>query len=304
MQNVTSNTKKTKKWRKNRTAKLVAFCILFVVGFIFLLPLVYMVGMSFKTGTDISMNPSKLFPTAEGFTLWNYKQVFKGNGEGASILNSLKNSLIVSGVTVLWAVVVDSLAAYAFTFLKFKNRLAIYAFVIFSMTIPGVIGTTIRYSAFAGMGNSLNVMDEAWYLFMWLIVPGAVDVYHVFLMKNYFDSVPYEIVESARSDGASDFRIFLSIILPLARSTLLLIGMFTFTSSWNNLFWANMVVGSNPEMQTITVYLQGFSSIATQDGLKGLAMAASVVSLIPILIAFVFMQNKMIDGLASTGVKK
>lgn len=307
MENATQATKKPKKWDKTRMAKIVSFCILFVVCFIFMLPLIYMVGMSFKTGDEIAANPTSLFPTSwEGFTWSHYWRIIAGEDAqgGQGVLNALKNSLIISGVSVLMAVIVDCLAAYAFTFLRFKNRLAVYAFVIFSMTIPGVIGTSIRYSAYVSLGRSMDAMGQAWYIFLWLIVPGAVDVYHVFLMKNYFDSVPYEIIESARSDGASDLRIFFSIILPLARSTILLIGMFTFTSSWNNLFWANMLVGdeSLKEMHTITVYLQQYSG--SMGDMRGVAMAAAVVSLIPILIAFLFMQSKMIDGLASTGVKK
>lgn len=302
MQNVSSSTKKPKKWHKNRTAKIISFSILLCVCFIFLLPLVYMLGLSFRTSEDILLRPNKIFPTLEGFTFDNYKNVLFGThiqNTGGSVLNSLKNSLIVSGITVVWAIIVEGLAAYAFTFLKFRGRVRIFAYVVFTMAIPGVIGTTIRFAAFAKLGQALDVMSQAWYYFAWLIIPGVADVYHVLLIKNYFDSVPYEIIESARSDGASDFKIFLSIILPLARSTLLLVGMFTFTSSWNNLFWANLIVGPVKKWNTITVYLSNVDN--TQ---KGQVMAASVVSLMPILIAFMFMQNKMIDGLASTGVKK
>lgn len=301
MRNATLSIRKPKKWHKNRTAQIISFAILFCVSLIFLLPIIYMIGTSFRTATDISRNPDAIFPTAGGFTWGNYKQVLSGSNstEGASVLNSLKNSFIVSGTSVVWAIIVDGLAAYAFTFLRFKGRVRTFAFVIFTMAIPGVIGTTIRFTAFAKLGQALDVMSQAWYYFVWLIIPGAVDVYHVFLIKNYFDSVPYEIIESARSDGASDLKIFTSIILPLARSTLLLVGLFTFTSSWNNLFWANLIVGPNKEWHTITVYLSSFD--LTQ---KGINMAASVVSLIPILVVFMFMQNKMIDGLASTGVKK
>lgn len=303
MQNDSLSIKKPKKWRKNRTAKIISFSILFCVCFIFLLPLIYMLGMSFRTSEDILLRPNKIFPTIEGFTFDNYKNVLFGthiqNTGGGSVLNSLKNSLIVSGISVVWAIIVEGLAAYAFTFLRFKGRVRIFAFVVFTMAIPGVIGTTIRFAAFAKLGQALDVMSQAWYYFAWLIIPGVADVYHVLLIKNYFDSVPYEIIESARSDGASDLKIFLSIILPLARSTLLLVGMFTFTSSWNNLFWANLIVGPVKKWNTITVYLSTVDN--TQ---KGRVMAASVVSLMPILIAFMFMQNKMIDGLASTGVKK
>lgn len=304
MQSDTQSIRKHKKWRKHKNAKIISFVILFIVSFIFLLPIFYMVGTSFKTSRDISFNPTKIFPSADGFTWSHYKEVLFDKQGDASVLNALKNSIIVSSGSVLLAVIVDSLAAYAFTFLKFKNRVPIYTFVVFSMTIPGIIGTTIRFAAFANAGQAINAMDAAWYIFMWLIVPGAVDVYHVFLLKNYFDSIPFEVVESARSDGASDFKIYMSIIFPLGRSTLLLIGMFTFTTSWNNLFWASLVAGSNDSMKTITVYLQNMSSLVGEDKTKGKAMAASVVSLVPILIVFMFMQNKMIDGLASTGVKK
>lgn len=301
MQNATLGIKKVKKWRKNRTAKIISFCILFCVCVIFMLPLVYMVGTSLRTDTDISRRPGAIFPNAQGFTWDNYRTVLAGSKatEGASILNALKNSFIVSGSSVVWAIIVDGLAAYAFTFLRFKGRVRTFAFVVFTMAIPGVIGTTIRYTAFVKLGQSLDVMTQAWYYFVWLIIPGAVDVYHVLLIKNYFDSVPYEIIESARSDGASDLRIFRAIILPLARSTLLLVGLFTFTSSWNNLFWANLIVGTNKVWQTVTVYLSSFDP--TQQGIN---MASSLVSLLPILIVFIFMQNKMIDGLANAGVKK
>ena len=303
MQNDSLSIKKPKKWHKNRTAKIISFAILFCVCCIFLLPLIYMLGMSFRTSEDILLRPNKIFPTIQDFTFDNYKNVLFGthiqNTGGGSVLNSLKNSLIVSGISVVWAIIVEGLAAYAFTFLRFKGRVRVFAFVVFTMAIPGVIGTTIRFAAFAKLGQALDVMSQAWYYFAWLIIPGVADVYHVLLIKNYFDSVPYEIIESARSDGASDLKIFLSIILPLARSTLLLVGMFTFTSSWNNLFWANLIVGPIKKWNTITVYLSTVDN--TQ---KGRVMAASVVSLMPILVAFMFMQNKMIDGLASTGVKK
>ena len=303
MQNDSLSIKKPKKWHKNRTAKIISFAILFCVCCIFLLPLIYMLGMSFRTSEDILLRPNKIFPTIQDFTFDNYKNVLFGthiqNTGGGSVLNSLKNSLIVSGISVVWAIIVEGLAAYAFTFLRFKGRVRVFAFVVFTMAIPGVIGTTIRFAAFAKLGQALDVMSQAWYYFAWLIIPGVADVYHVLLIKNYFDSVPYEIIESARSDGASDLKIFLSIILPLARSTLLLVGMFTFTSSWNNLFWANLIVGPIKKWNTITVYLSTVDN--TQ---KGRVMAASVVSLMPILVAFMFMQNKMIDGPASTGVKK
>ena len=138
----------------------------------------------------------------------------------------------------------------------------------------------------------------------WLIFPSICGVYNLYLMKNYFDSVPNDIVESARSDGASDLRIFGSIILPLAKSTMLLVGLFAFTGSWNDLFWSNLIVGGKEGMKTVTVMLQYYTGSGVSDRMKGVAMAASLISLLPILIVFVFTQNRMIEGMATTGVKR
>ena len=124
------------------------------------------------------------------------------------------------------------------------------------------------------------------------------------LMRNFFCSIPMEIIESARSDGASNRKIFFKIVLPLAKSTIMLIVLFTFTNAWNNLQFPQLLLsGEKSGWNTITVALMGYTG-SNAWGAKGVAMATSVFALLPILIVFLITQNKMIDGLASTGIKQ
>lgn len=305
MLNVTKNTQSKK--IGNKKMKIISFIVCFIAALIWILPFIYMFGTSIKSMEEIIIHPTKLLPTVEGFTVDNYvnflRDITANNGENQTLVEGLANSLIVSASVVTLTIVVDCLAAYAFSFLKFKNRIPLYTFIIFSMTIPGIIGTTTKFSMYASLGNSLDLMSSKFYNLSWLIVPSICGVYNLYLMKNYFDSVPKDIVESARSDGASDLRIFGSIILPLAKSTILLVGLFAFTASWNDLFWSNLIVGGKEGMKTVTVMLQYYTGSGVSDRMKGVAMAASLISLLPILIVFIFAQNRMIEGMATTGVK-
>ena len=123
------------------------------------------------------------------------------------------------------------------------------------------------------------------------------------LMRNFFASIPKEIVESARSDGASTMTVFRRIVAPLAKSTVMLIILFTFTNSWNNLVWPQLLLaGKDDAWMTVTVALTQYTG-GGGWGRVGISMASGVFTLIPILIIFCITQNKMIDGLASTGVK-
>ena len=296
------------KKRSNKRMKMIAFIVCFIAALFWLLPIVYMLGTSLKTMEEIIVHPSRLWPTGNGFTFDNYKgfimDITSNQDGNQTLVEALTNSLIVSLSVVFLTILVDCLAAYAFAFLNFRNRTALYAFIIFSMTIPGIIGTTTKFSMYASMGNALDLMSSKTFNLSWLIFPSICGVYNLYLMKNFFDSVPKDIVESARSDGANDLRIFWSIILPLAKSTMLLIGLFAFTGSWNDLFWSNLIVGGKEGMKTVTVMLQYYTGSGVSDRMKGVAMAASLISLLPILIVFVFTQNRMIEGMATTGVKR
>ena len=306
MKNVTTNILHQKNQSKINVSKIVAFVLLFIVCFIWILPLLYMLGTSFKDEIDLITNPTGLLPTKGHWTLEHYTGFIIREGQLDNLPKWMMNSIFVAVMSVVLTIIVDAFAAYAFVFLNLRGKETLFKLLLMSMTIPGVIGTTTSFAMFATIGKSLDLLTQQWYVFFWLIFPGLSGVFNMYLMKNFLDSIPKDIVESARSDGAKDFRIFISIIMPLAKSTILLIALFVFTGSWNNLLWPQLILGATGNItgwSTVTVALTGY---AAGDSLtrNGIAMATSVFSLIPIVIVFIFTQNKMIEGMATTGIKQ
>lgn len=322
-----SNTKRlpqTKSEITNRRNKLVAFIILALVSLVWIFPFVYLIGTSFKTGNAL-MNPSpKLFPGSGDWTFEHYTSFinFSNHGRLDNLPIWMLNSITVTTLTVVITLLLDAFAAYAFAFFKFRGKKIILAVLIGSMTIPSVIGMTPMFSMYVSIGNKTGLSNVILtslvgsvdgvertshiylYPYLWLILPGVSSVFNFILMKNFFDSIPMEIIESARSDGASDLKIFHRIVLPLARSTVLLIVLFTFVGSWNDLIWPQLITGSNQLNWTINVALLGYTGGVGSWDLKAAQSAAAIFALLPILIVFFIVQDKMIDGLATTGVKR
>lgn len=301
MPSVTKPISKNKK--RKPVAKIVAFVLLLVICIIWLIPIVYMIGNSFKDEIDVLNNPTSFFPSAGHWTIQNYAGFIWRDGHVDNMPLWMLNSFIVAVFKIVLTLLMDCLAAYAFVFMRFKGRKNIVAFLIASMTIPGVIATTSLFTMYASTAKAFDLVNSKWYTYVWLIIPGLSGVYNLILVRNFFLSIPRDVVESARADGASNIRIFRTIILPLARSTVLLIVLFTFTAAWNDLMWPTMLLsGKGQSWMTVTVALAGF---AQGDGLSnlGVNMATATFSLIPIMIVFFIAQNKMIEGLASTGTK-
>ena len=206
------------------------------------------------------------------------------------------------GLTVL----VDLLTAYAVVFLRFRGKGTFMKFLLLWMAVPSVIGTAPSFALYSSIRNALDITGNTEtyiYIYFWIILPGITGIFNMLLMRNFFDSIPKDIIDSAKSDGASNFAIFRRVVCPLAKSTIMLIILFTFTGSWNNLLWPQLLLaGGDSYWNTITVALTGYTG-GSAWGANGVAMATSVFALIPIFVVFVITQNKMIDGLATTGVK-
>lgn len=296
----------TKSERIIRKEKTVSFVILFIVSVLFAFPLVYMLGTSFKSPSDIVLHPEKIFPSSGEWTLENYTGFIWRDGSidkmPVWMLNSLWSSLATVGFTVL----IDLVTAYALVFMKFKGRDSFVKFLFIWMAVPSIVGTVSSFAMYASIRNFLNITSGAGiyiYIYMWLIIPGVTGIFNLLLMRSFFTSIPSEIIESARGDGASNAHIFFKIVVPLAKSTTMLIILFTFISAWNNLTWPQLLfAGENDFWQTVTVALVGFTG-GNAWGTVGIQMATSLFSMIPIFIIFIITQNKMIDGLASSGIK-
>ena len=299
--------RRTKSERTRLREKIVSFVILFAVSVLWLIPLLYMIGTSFKSDLDLQLHPEKLFPSSwSEWTLKHYYGFIIRDGKIDNMpfwmLNSIWSTLLSVGLTVI----VDLLTAYAVVFLNFKGKKLFMKFMLLWMAVPSVLGTAPSFALYSAIRNSLNISGDVatyLYIYMWLIVPGVTGIFNMLLMRNFFASIPHDIIDSAKSDGASNMKIFRKIVCPLARSTIMLVILFTFTGSWNNLLWPQLILtGENSYWQTITVALTGYTG-GSPWGANGIAMATSVFALIPIVIIFIITQNKMIDGLASTGVK-
>ncbi|MGM9632306.1 MAG: carbohydrate ABC transporter permease [Eubacteriales bacterium] len=289
----------------NRVSKTFAFIALTLISVLMLLPILWGFVGSFRESSDFFSNPDKFFPSNwDKFTLDGYKELFSKTefvstnaNEWYPIWNWLLNSLIVAlGGTLLY-LVVASMAAYAFVFLEFKWANRIFYFLICTMTIPGIVSTTPQLINMNMLGAYKNLLG--------LILPSLGGVYGVFLIRQFFVSIPKDLVENARMDGASNFRIFVEIILPLGKSALFVQGLFGFMGAWNDVQWAQLIIGNAPRstwtlaygLKVISDQCEAFESIT-------LSLASAVISMIPIFIVYLVTQSKIIEGVANTGIKR
>lgn len=296
----------TKSERTVRKEKIVSFICLFIVSLFFAFPLIYMIGASFKTSADLQLHPEKIFPSAGEWTLDNFAGFLWRDGAIDNMPIWMFNSLWSAFATVGLTVLLDLVTAYAVVFMEFKGKKILMKFLLLWMAVPGVIGTAPSFAMYASIRNSLHISSDIanyLYIYMWIILPGVTGIFNMLLMRNFFESIPKDIVDSAKSDGAKNRAIFFKIVVPLAKSTIMLIVLFTFIGAWNNLIWPQLLFsGENSYWNTVTVALTGYTG-GNAWGAVGLQMATSLFSMIPIIVIFIITQNKMIDGLASTGVK-
>ena len=306
MKKLLPHTNLSKSERESRRNKTMAFIVLLVVCVLWLFPFVYVFGMSLRTTEDLVLYPNSIFPHPGGWMLDHYTNFFKPtDGKMDTLMSALVNSTITTLIHVLVSMVITVFAAYSFVFMRYKGRAFIYALIIFVMPIPSVIGFAPMYSMYISIGKQSGILDSLWYFYSWIIFPGVAGAFNLMIMHNCFKSMPKEIVESARSDGASEMEIFRRVVLPLARSSILVCALFSFNGCWNNLVFPQLVVAAQSDVQmhsTITVALMGWIKNESVE-FHGKAMASCVMSILPLMLMYFFTQSKMIDGLSSTGVK-
>lgn len=306
MKNDLQRSKLSKSEIESNRHKRVSFIILIVVCVLWFFPFLYVLGMSFRTTDDLVLHPSSFFPHKNGWTLENYSNFFKLNdGKMDTMMYAIINSTITTVIHVVVSLVLTVFAAYSFVFMRYKGRAFIYSVIIATMAIPGVIGFAPQYSMFISIGKKADILDNLIYFYSWLIFPGVSGAFNLMIMVNCFKSIPKELVESARADGATELKSFKRVVVPLAKSSMLVCALFSFNGCWNNLLFPQLVIASQSDTKvhtTITVMLMGWIGNDSVE-FKGVGMASCVISIVPLMIMYIISQNKMIDGLASTGVK-
>ncbi len=298
----------TKSQLTERREKTVSFIVLAIAALLFVFPLIYMVGTSFKSDLDLQLHPERIFPSPGQWTLKHYNGFFiTHSGELDNMPKWMFNSIWSTAASVGLTLITDLVVAYVVVFLRWKGQKVFMKLLFVWMAAPAVIGTAPGLMIFQTVKNALGANTPAStyaLVYFWMIVPGITGVFNVILMHNFFRTIPVEIIESAKSDGASHFTIFRKIVCPLAKSTMMVIVLFSFAASWNNLQGPQLLMaGEGQAIQTITVALAESYGGSSAWGAQGVSMATAVFSLIPVFLIFVFTQNRMIEGLASTGVK-
>lgn len=291
-------------WLGRNAGKLIAFLILLLVSVLMLLPIIWGVFGSFRDYNDFNLHASSFFPSNwDAFTFDGYAELFSKTelipsqaNEYYPIWNWLFNSLIVAiGGTLLY-LLIASLAAYAFVFLDFKYSNRIFYFLIGTMTIPGIISTAPQLINMNMLGFYKSLMG--------LIAPSLGGVYGVFLIRQFFLFIPHDLIENARLDGASNLAIFRRIVLPLGKSALFVQGLFGFMAAWNDVQWAQLIIGSAPRTTWTLAYgLKVISDNSESYEAITLSLASAVIAMIPIFIVYLLAQSKIIEGVAQTGIK-
>ena len=283
------NERLRKQARAKRTISLtLSYVALALVTFLMIFPLIIVVIVSFTPNAVTQTWPPKIIPSA--WTLDNYTRLFQRLPIGRELLNTI----VFAGAVTIISVFFDSLAAYGLSRVDFKGRGILLAVLIATMMIPAMALLIPVYKLLGSMGlvNS----------YLGMIIPRMADVGGIFLLRQFFISIPKDLDNAARIDGAGEFRIFAQIILPNAVPAILTVGMFNFMGNWNDLLWP-LIMTSKPETRTITAGLAMLTGHGSSVTPYGVVMAGALISALPLLIVFFFVQKRFVEGIAMTGMK-
>ncbi len=271
----------------NRGGKsLLLHAVLIAGGLITLFPLLWMLSASFMSNGESTTFPPHILPRAA--TLAQYRALFLRLNLGRAFLSS---TIVAMTVTVC-SVLLGSMAGYAFAKLRFRGRERSFGFLLTAIIVPPQVG---MLPLFLFM-KTLHLVNTYW----GVIIPSMVTVFGIFLIRQFMLSVPQELLEAARIDGAGEFRIYWSVVMPLARPILATLATFMFMSSWNDFMWP-LIILSNQSYHTLPVALANLLGEHVLDA--ELMMAGAVVTVLPVLILFLVLQRYYIAGLMVGSVK-
>jgi multiple sugar transport system permease protein len=249
-------------------------------------PLAWMLSVSFMTPGEASHFPPPLLPSAP--TLANYRELFAQAGIGRYFANSVMLAVAATLLSLMFNVG----AGYAFAKLRFRGRERIFKLLLGALVIPGQVAMLPLFLILKQMGL-VNT-------YIGVLVPAAASIFGIFLVRQYALTIPDALLEAARLDGASEFRIFRSIVLPLLSPILVTLSIFSFLGSWNDFMWP-LIVLTDKDLYTLPVALASLSREHVQD--NEMMMAGSVLTIVPVLLLFLGLQRYYIQGLLMGSVK-
>ena len=253
------------------------------------LPMYWMFIAAFKTNQEIFTSPPTWIPLAP--TLDNFPAAWRQSPFGNFYINSLLYTLVSGSAKILQAV----FSAYAFAFLRFPRKNLVFVLLLMALMIP---------DEFTVLPNFLTLALVGWTnTYQGLLLPGFVSAFGTFLLRQHFLSLPREVLDAARVDGASYYRIYWNIMLPLARPALLVVAVFEFQAKWND-FMGPLIYVQKPELVTLPLGLQQFVEHQGYGQFQWeLLFAASVLVTLPMIILYFLTQKQFVQGIATTGIK-
>ena len=271
-----------------KSSRILGLWLVFLpLVFIVIVPLLYMVSMAFTREANQLKFPIEWIP--QPITITNFTHIIAD--KTLPIMRWFGNSLLVATVGTMIVVFLSSLSGYAFARLEFPGKSMLFSLLIFSLMIPAAV-TLIPAFLLLRDVKLLNTYHAIWW-------PAAATVTGIFLMRQHFYAIPRELEDAALVDGASRFRIYWQICLPLVRGALVALSIFTFLGMWNDLFWP-LIVLSDREVLTLPIGL-----LVLQQGSyiqRGLAFAGAFIATVPVLLFYAIFQRRIIAGITTTGM--
>jgi multiple sugar transport system permease protein len=265
-----------------------AYIVLTIGSLIALLPFAWMLLSSFKTLKEVRQIPPTFFP--HEFTLDNYQKVLTEEDLPLGIF--YRNSTIIALANVVQVLFTSSLFGYIFAKFEFRGKKALFWFIMSLMMIPAQMTMIPGYLILAKLGLINNLLG--------LIIPAAIDAFGIFLFRQFAFSIPNELLDAARIDGASEFQIYSRIVLPQLGPALATFGMLTFMFNWNAYLWPLIVLTEN-KVRTLPIILTWFANRMVDK--TNLTMAASVLVILPVLFVFLLVQRWIVEGITLSGMK-
>lgn len=275
------------KTKKISLSAVVGYIFTFLIAVTILIPILWLLVSSFKTDVGVIKFPPRFFP--EEWTLHQYLYV----GDSIPIFEMTKNTVIFAGGVTVISLLFDSMAGYAFARMRFKGSKILFAIILLTMMVPFQIIMTPLYIEV----YKFHLLDS----YLGLILPRATSAFGIYMMSSFFEGLPKSLEESGRIDGMSEFRIFRSIMMPLCKPALVSLGIFHFMNNWNDLLYPLMLTSSQNK-RTLSA---GLAVLVGNKVIKyGPTLAATMISLTPLLVLYIFCQKYFIEGVATSGVKE
>lgn len=275
--------------RRVRARKTLTYALLSTGFFVMMMPFAWMVLSSVKTPADLASSPPVWIPSE--WTLQHFRDLFNVLDFPVHFVNSTVVAVAVTAGNLLFC----SMLGYALAKLNFIGKRAVFALVLGALMVPMNLMLIPKFVLISQFG----LLDT----YAALILPFAAGAFGVFLMRQFISTVPDELIDAARVDGANEWFIYSRIVLPLVKPAMATLAIFTFMGSWNNFLWP-LIVTNDPDKYTLPVALATFAIDPTKsEGSNGMLMAGAFVVVLPILLVFIFLQRYFTQGIATAGLK-